>query len=46
MEIWNAGSHLKDREYWTALKKNGSLLRVYCDVTTDGGKEWMFKKKL
>ena len=43
-EIRNASSHLKDGEYWIALKKNGSLLKVYCDMTTDGGKEWMFKK--
>ena len=43
-EIRNASSHLKDGEYWIALKKNGSLLKVYCDMTTGGGKEWMFKK--
>ena len=43
-EIRNAGSHLKDGEYWIALKKNGNLSKVYCDMTTDGGKEWMFKK--
>ena len=43
-EIRNASSHLKDGEYWIALKKSGSLLKVYCDMTTDGGKEWMFKK--
>ena len=43
-EIRNASSHLKDGEYWIALKKNGSLLKVYCDMTTDGGKEGTFKK--
>ena len=43
-EIRNAGSHLKDGEYWIDLKKNGNLLKVYCDMTTEGGKEWMFKK--
>ena len=43
-EIRNAGSHLKDGEYWIDLLKNGSLSKVYCDMTTDGGKEWMFKK--
>ena len=43
-EIRNASFHLKDGEYWIALKKSGSLLKVYCDMTTDGGKEWMFKK--
>ncbi|RMX39064.1 hypothetical protein pdam_00022409, partial [Pocillopora damicornis] len=36
-EIRNASSHLKDGEYWIALKKSGSLLKVYCDMTTDGG---------
>ena len=43
-EIRNASSHLKDGEYWIAFKKNRSLLKVFCDMTTDGGKEWMFKK--
>ena len=43
-EIRNAGSHLKDGEYWIDLKKNGNLLKVYCDMTTEGGKERMFKK--
>ena len=43
-EIRSAGSHLKDGEYWIAIKNNGNLLKVYCDMTTDGGKEWMFKK--
>ena len=43
-EIRNANSHLKDGEYWIAFKKNRSLLKVFCDMTTDGGKEWMFKK--
>ena len=44
-EIRNTSSHLKDGEYWIALKKKGSLLKVYCDMTTDGGREGMFKKK-
>ena len=43
-EIRDASSHLKDGEYWIALKKNGSLLKVYCDMTTDGGKEGTVKK--
>ena len=43
-EIRNASSHLKDGEYWISLKNNGSLLKVYCDMTTEGGKKWMFKK--
>ena len=42
-EIRNTSSHLKNGEYWIALN-NGSLLKVYCDMTTEGGKKWMFKK--
>ena len=43
-EIRNASCHLKDGEYWIALKKNGGPLKVYYDMTTEGGKEQMFKK--
>ena len=43
-EIRNASSHLRDGEYWIDLKRNRDVLKVYCDMTTEGGKEWIFNK--
>ena len=43
-EIRNSNSHLKDGEYWIAPEKNGNFLKVFCDMKTRWGKEWMFKK--
>ena len=43
-EIRNASSHLEDGEYWIDLTRNGNLMKVYCDMTTERGKEGMFKK--
>lgn len=36
-EILDANPLLKDGEYWIDLEKNGSLIKVHCDMTTDGG---------
>ena len=29
---------LEDGEYWIDPEKNGNPLKVFCDMTTDGGK--------
>ena len=36
--IQASGYSKGDGEYWIDPEKNGNPLRVYCDMTTDGGK--------
>jgi len=36
--ILESGSSIGDGEYWTDPEKDGNPLKVYCDMTTDGGK--------
>ena len=38
MQILEAGDSKGDGEYWIDPEKNGSSLKVFCDMTTDGGK--------
>ena len=38
-DIRNSGFFKKDGEYWIDLENNGKPLKVYCDMTTDGGKK-------
>ena len=33
------GATTGDGEYWIDPQKNGDPLKVYCDMTTDGGKQ-------
>ena len=33
------GAATGDGEYWIDPQKNGDPLKVYCDMTTDGGKQ-------
>lgn len=35
--IRDAGDSEGDGDYWIDPAKNGNPLRVYCDMTTDGG---------
>ncbi|KAL9957546.1 hypothetical protein ACROYT_G039187 [Oculina patagonica] len=35
--ILDYGSSIGDGEYWIDPEKNGNPLKVYCDMTTDGG---------
>ncbi|CAH3137763.1 unnamed protein product [Pocillopora meandrina] len=37
-QILEAGNSKGDGEYWIDPEKNGSSLKVFCDMTTDGGK--------
>ena len=37
-DIRDSGFFQKDGEYWIDPEKNGSSLKVFCDMTTDGGK--------
>ena len=37
-EIRDLDVSKEDGEYWIDPEKNGKPLRVYCDMTTDGGK--------
>ena len=39
-DIRDSGFFQKDREYWIDPEKNGKPIKVYCDMTTDGGKTW------
>ena len=32
------GGQVVSGNYWLDLEKNGNPLKVYCDMTTDGGK--------
>ncbi|PFX19678.1 Angiopoietin-4 [Stylophora pistillata] len=36
-DIRDSGFFKKDGEYWVDPEKNGKPLKVYCDMTTDGG---------
>ena len=37
-DIRDIGYFKKDGEYWIDPEKNGNTLKVFCDMTTDGGK--------
>jgi len=37
-EIRDSGDSKGDGEYWIDPEKSGNPLKVYCDMTTDGGK--------
>ena len=39
-EILELGISKLDGEYWIDPEKNGKALKVYCDMTTDGGRVW------
>ena len=39
-QILEAGDSKGDGEYWIDPEKNGSSLKVFCDMTTDGGKHF------
>ena len=36
--FWKLETLKGDGEYWINPKENGSSLKVFCDMTTDGGK--------
>ena len=38
-DILERGATTGDGEYWIDPQKNGDPLKVYCDMTTDGGKQ-------
>ena len=44
-DIRDSGFFQKDGEFWIDPEKNGRPLKVYCDMTTDGGKKYFGKKK-
>ena len=37
-EIRDSGDSEADGEYWIDPAKDGNSIKVYCDMTTDGGK--------
>ena len=37
-DIWDSGYSKGDGEYWIDPEKSGNPLKVFCDMTTDGGK--------
>ena len=37
-DILDSGDSKGDGEYWIDPEKGGNPLKVYCDMTTDGGK--------
>jgi len=37
-DIRDSGDSKGDGEYWIDPENNGNPLKVYCDMTTDGGK--------
>lgn len=37
MDIRDSGDSKGDGEYWIDAENNGNPLKVYCDMTTDGG---------
>ena len=40
--ILDSGFSKGDGEYWINPGWNGDPLKVYCDMTTDGGKQFLF----
>ncbi|XP_078345784.1 uncharacterized protein LOC144631266 isoform X2 [Oculina patagonica] len=44
-DIRNSGDSKGDGEYWIDPEKNGNPLKVFCDMTTDGG-GWLLVSKL
>ena len=40
-DIRDLGSSKGDGEYWIDPGKTGKPLKVYCDMTTDGGKVYV-----
>ena len=38
-DIMERGATTGDGEYWIDPQKNSDPLKVYCDMTTDGGKQ-------
>ena len=40
------GTTTGDGEYWIDPQKNGDPLKVYCDMTTDGGKQAILMRSL
>ena len=42
-DIRDSGFFKKDGEYWIDPEKNGKPIKVYCDMTTDGGKKYFGK---
>ena len=44
-DIRDSGDSKGDREYWIDPEKSGNPLKVFCDMTTDGGKLRMVKKQ-
>lgn len=43
-DIRDSGDSHGDGEYWIDPDKSGNPLKIYCDMTTDGGKTWRFYK--
>ena len=44
-DIRDSGDSRGDGEYWIDPEKNGNPLKVFCDMTTHGGKTRMYKQK-
>ena len=39
--IRDSGGSRGDGEYWIDPERNGNPLKVFCDMTTDGGMLWI-----
>ena len=39
-DIRDSGDSRGDGEYWIDPEKNGNPFKVFCDMTTDGGRLW------
>ena len=37
-DIRDSGDYQQDGEYWIDPEKSGKPVKVFCDMTTDGGK--------
>ena len=44
-DIRDSGDSKGDREHWIDPEKSGNPLKVFCDMTTDGGKLRMVSKE-
>ena len=44
-DIRDSGDSKGDGKYWIDPEKSGNPLKVFCDMTTDGGKLRMANKK-